>query len=159
MRTSLMVLTVIVLTIISVFSHRDLYTMEVQTRSRSSSITIIEIEHPIDFKLVRNVLNGNTDPHVVKIIGKRLQKNKDGILYPNLPEIRSHLPGDSQSYEGTRQDNLVEYVIHELTDDNAKIHLDKQRERRQKYIIAVIGATTTLLSTATAALTAYFIEK
>jgi len=110
------------------------------------------------YKLVHSALNGNSDPHVIELIDRCLNKNKKGLLYPDLPDKRDLLKLAPDLYEQHNRDYVLNYLINELTDNNAHVRQDKKNERKQKYVIAAIGATTTIISTASALLI-YFLEK
>lgn len=125
-----------------------------EMRERSSSITItIDNHNPIAYQLVRTALNGNTDDYVISLIEKCLNKNKPAIIYPDLPDRRDMLKLAPQLYDQHNRDYVIQYVINELTDHNTEI---EQTDRRQKYIIAAIGAGTTAISSVAAFLAAYY---
>jgi len=146
-------------------SHMNHSHMNYSQRPRSSSVTItienpqLQERHPIAYELVHTAMNGNADPNVINLIGKRLKKNKGCIIYPELADKRDLLKLAPQSYDKHNREYILTYVINELTDSSIKERLEKKKERRQKYIIAAAGATTTIISTIVAAITTHYIEK
>lgn len=133
---------------------------ENKVRERSSSLIVI-IDgnasncNDVAFKLVRTALDGDPDPHIVNIIEKRIKENTRSLFYPDLHIKRIALLSDVP----TNRSNLTDYVIRELADDALQTKSEKERERRQKYIIAAVGAGGTLVSTLAGILATYFSSK
>lgn len=135
------------------------------TRARSSSVTItikpiggqLEARHPVAFRMIQDAFSETIDNHLVEFIGKRLDRDPEGILYPDLRERRTNIRS-LLSFQATpdRKEELYSYLIQELRDGVERTKQQKRAERKQKYIIAVIGIMTTLCATTMSTLLTYF---
>ena len=119
----------------------------------------VELRHPITFKLVQKALNGNTDPYIVELIGKRRDKNKSSSIYPELQRERIYLEKIYETPMDSTRDLLVRYIIRELIDERAHMRQQKQKERDEKHTIAIVGAATAVVTTIITAITTYFASK
>lgn len=99
---------------------------------------------------------GRHEPHLQNIIDHRLRHNSRTVLYPDLPKRRNQLLDLAKDSSPQTKDMVLRYVIHELTDSHEKQLTKKKRERRQKYVIATLGVVSTIVTSASSALAAYF---
>jgi len=147
--------------------------MELQTsqRDRSNSI-IIEIEpgspsavdyarkmHPFAYKLVHKAMNGNSDAFVIKTIGKSLERDREGKLYKELRQTRKALQKIAESKKGKSKidrDEITEYIIKELSENVIRKKDEVKLHKKQKIIIASIGLVSTIATSVSAALAAYY---
>jgi len=135
------------------------------TRERSTSVTIIikpigdqlEARHPVAFKIIQDAFSDTIDQHLVEFIGKRIERNPDGILYPDLRRRRNDIKSSlsSRAVDNSKEE-LYSYLVQELRDGIEYTKKQKKGERRQKYIIATIGAITTLCASTISTLLTYY---
>jgi hypothetical protein len=133
-------------------------------RSRSDSLTCSLQARgimPVAYDAVHLALNGNTDDHVITIVNTAIIKNYYTKIYPDLREQRKKLVDNITM----SRDEVITYLVHELTECNSKNSERQRKERHMKYNIALIGACatcstallTTLLSSGLTAIMMYYL--
>jgi len=128
-------------------------------RPRASSITIVvnpDEGYNATYQLVKKALNGDTDNHVVSALNNVLTLNRSGVIYPDLQERRAAFPALAEATTTESRDTLIRYIIHELVDSKKRDELEQASQKRQKYIVAIIGAITTLVTSASATIATYY---
>jgi hypothetical protein len=135
------------------------------TRERSTSVTIIikpiggqlAARHPVAFKIIQDAFSDTIDQHLVEFISKRIERNPDGILYPDLRKLRNNIKSlYPLRSEDRSKEELYSYLVQELRDGIEHTKKQKRAERKQKYIIAAIGAVTTLCASTISTLLTYY---
>jgi len=136
--------------------------IEGKPRSHSITITIqdqtdtVYAQNPIAYQMVKLALNGETDRHVVELIGRFMDNNRNGVLYRDLKAERTILGQINDDKSQEARDNLVRYIIHEMTDNLHQESINSKHQQRQKYIIALIGAGSTIVTSVITAVLMYF---
>ncbi|MFW6174136.1 MAG: hypothetical protein ACOC5T_10380 [Elusimicrobiota bacterium] len=107
-------------------------------------------------RLIKSVLNGYTDEHIVNAIKHSLEGDFDGVVYPELKKQRRKIIALKAAKTQEDKDYVLRHLTQELVDSREWERRQKKRERRQKYIIALTGLLSTLITSTASVLITYF---